>query len=254
MPATWDSRRDDLQVRSLSFRASTLDVKGRSVEAVLATERPVEVLDPRTIEVIDEVLLMSGAELPKQLPLLDDHMRDGVATLLGSARQLRVNGDRLFGRVHVARGRPGSTEERAWSMIEQGHLTDVSIGYTYLSSVNVAPETTETVAGLTFTAGVRKLRVVTWWKPRELSLTLVGADEGAKLRGALEGMITAVGADEGPKLRGALDGKITDLAGATGLQRWTVASILTLPRREAVGCLAEAAGLSRRTITDILGG
>lgn len=178
-----------LTVRHLTTRASTIDLEQRSIEAVLATENRVTVLDPLRYEPIDEILLMSGLERPERLPLLEDHAIGGLKHLLGSVRKFRFEGNRFIGRLFVADGPPASTEDRAWRMIRQGHLTDVSIGYRYLSKVDISPGRSETVNGVTYTAGRITLRVVTGWQTRELSLTIFGADSDAKIRAERERMI-----------------------------------------------------------------
>ena len=65
--------RDDptqLTTRSMQLRAQTIDDDQRSVEATIATDRPVEVWDWERRATVDEVLLIDGARLPSQLPML----------------------------------------------------------------------------------------------------------------------------------------------------------------------------------------
>lgn len=176
--------RRDLTCRSLDLqlRAETVNETERSVEAVLATENPVRVFDLRSLEVIDEVLLMDGVDIPRQMPLLDNHMRFALEFVLGSARNIRVEKGQLVGRIHFAEGPEDSPEERAWQKVRQGHLTDVSIGYRSRNFVDIPAGQTQTVAGRSFTAGDRTLRITTEWQPREGSVTPIGADEAAKMR------------------------------------------------------------------------
>lgn len=73
---------------------ATLDEAARSVGVVLATERPAQVFDWER-GVVNEVLLMSGADYPEQVPFLDSHNRYSVENQLGSLRGLSVNGAEL---------------------------------------------------------------------------------------------------------------------------------------------------------------
>lgn len=170
----------DLTARTLQLRSETLDVENRSVEAVLATENPVQVLDLRSYEIIDEVLVMRGAELPAQLPLLESHMRFALDTVLGSVRDLRIDGDKLIGRLIFAEG--DERAEMAWNKVRQGHLTDVSVGYRSTNFVDIPAGKTQSVSGRSYTARERTLRISTNWTGRELSLVPIGADPASKIR------------------------------------------------------------------------
>lgn len=171
----------DLQTRSLSLRAETLNTEERSVEAVLATERRVEVFDYRSYERIEEMLLMDSGQFPARVVLLDTHSRYSVEMVRGSIREIRREGERLVGRLFFA-----SDEDsiRAWEKVRDGHVTDVSIGYLVREAVDIEPNTEANVNGRDFKAGARTLRVVTSWELREGSLVPIGADQEAKTREA----------------------------------------------------------------------
>ena len=181
----------DLTCRSVSLRAASVNEADRSVEAVLATENQVTVFDSFSFRTIDEILLMWDVGLPKSMPLLNDHQRSSVNHVLGSARELRIRGDKLTGRLVFADGPPNSDEERAWQKVKAGHLTDVSIGYHVLDAIDISPGKTEEVGGEIFTAGERTLRISTKWKPFEVSVTPVGADAGSKIRSEGLAAVTA---------------------------------------------------------------
>ena len=70
-----------MSIRLKSGRPITLNEGDRSVEAVGATEDPVEVFD-WSMGVVHEVLLMSGIEMPnnRQIPLLDSHSRWSISS------------------------------------------------------------------------------------------------------------------------------------------------------------------------------
>ena len=83
---------------------ATLDEKTRSVLVTAATENPVQVFDYSRMEIVDEVLLMAGAELPRsrQVVLLDSHSRVDSNSVIGSLRDISVDGDKLTGRAVFA--------------------------------------------------------------------------------------------------------------------------------------------------------
>lgn len=164
----------------LQLRAATVDESARTVEAVLSTEQPVEMYDWRNGGMVDEVLLSSGVELPRQLPLLDTHSRWSLSSVLGSIRSLRQENGETIGTLHFAAD--DLEVERVWNKVRQGHLTDVSVGYRVLESVDIQPNGKATVNGREFAAGAKLMRVATKWKLREASMVPIGADEAAKLR------------------------------------------------------------------------
>lgn len=168
-------QRDALNYREFSVRAETVDEKNRSVEAVVTTESPVPMFDWERYEIVPEVLLMKGAQYPKQVPFLNAHSRFSVDDQLGSARELRTEGDKMLGRMFFA-----TASQKEFDKVREGHVTDVSAGYQNLVVVHVPRGQKQVIEGREFTGPVN---VVTKWKLREVSLVPIGADEQAKLRG-----------------------------------------------------------------------
>lgn len=175
----------EMTTRGLSLRAASVDEGTRSVEAVLSTDNPVRVFDWRRYEPIDEVLVTSGAQLPSRIVMLDAHFRWSNDSVVGSIREIRVEGNQIVGRLYFAEGPKDSPEERIWQKVRQGHITDVSVGYRVDDYVDIPPGTTQTVGGRTYTARKLTLRVSTNWTPREGSVVPIGADEFAKIRSEL---------------------------------------------------------------------
>lgn len=175
---------DGLRFRSLSLRLDagglpqTLDVEGRSVEAVGATETPVDVYDWELGGAVGEVLLMSGCRVPEsgRVVLLDSHGRWETRTVVGSFREMRIEGGELVGRAVFSATAEG---EAPFTKLREGHLTDFSIGFRINACLKVKPGETTVVDGREFSG---PLRVVTDWTPRELSVCPIGADENAKAR------------------------------------------------------------------------
>jgi len=178
--------KSDLTYRTLSLRLasdgrpSTLDVEGRSVEVVGATENPVTIFDYDQWAEIDEILLMSGLEMPesRQVPLMDTHSRYSTASVLGSYRDMRVEADQLMGRAFFS---SAPEAEGPYTKVSEGHLTDFSVGYRQIQSVWVPDGETVKIKGRSFTGPVR---VTSRWRIKELSVCPIGADEMAKARTA----------------------------------------------------------------------
>jgi len=174
---------------ALNYRSATLsrqadgpasyDEESRSVEVVAATETPSLVYDWERGSIM-EILLMSGAQIPetKQMVLLDAHQRYSTASVIGSVRDLRVDGDALVGRAYFS-----SVDEAQGpaTKVKEGHLTDFSVGYRVLEAVWIPEGKTTIIDGREFKG---PLQVTTKWQPRELSTVPIGADENAKARAA----------------------------------------------------------------------
>ena len=156
---------------------STLNEENRSVGVVLATETPTSMYDYEYGRVL-EVLLMSGVVLPQsgQVPLLDTHNRWSVNGQLGSMQNMAVQGDALYAEAVFS-----TTAEKPFTLVREGHLTDLSVGYVVHESVFVEKDTTVTVEGRVFTGPVK---VATRWEVKEGSFTPIGADKNAKARAA----------------------------------------------------------------------
>ena len=172
----------------LQMRAATVDEEARTVEAVLSTEGRVEMWDWRSGEIVEEVLLSDGVDLPRQVPMLNTHSRWSLGDVLGSVREIRKDGTDTVGRLHFAEDDEDS--ERAWNKVRQGHVTDVSVGYRVIASTEIQAGQTAKIKGREWKAGSRMLRVATKWKLREASLVPIGADEAAKMRQQHQGAPT----------------------------------------------------------------
>lgn len=189
-----------------NFRAdgfSTLDEKERSVEIVMATEAPAIVRDWDR-GAINEVLLMSGAQLPasRQLVLLDTHSRYDTASVIGSVRNINIAGDKMIGRAYYS---SAPEAESPWIKTREGHLTDYSIGYRVDEAVWIPEGQTQSISGKVFNG---PLQVVTKWTPRELSAVPIGADQYAKARADIQSKtLTKEETQMDPKVRAMLEAK-----------------------------------------------
>lgn len=172
--------------RSLSIK--TFDKAARTVEAVMATETPVMVPDWNVGEMVDEVLLMTGAEIPEQVPLLDTHDDSSVEKQLGSTRSIRIEGGLMIGVRHFDNSKES---DKALGLIEGGHLTDGSIRYQYENPIYVEPRKSVEINNKRYQANERYLRIATKWRLIEDSVCPIGADKNAKMRAEFESEMTA---------------------------------------------------------------
>lgn len=162
-----DSAHDNLNYRSMSLelregKPSTLNDDDRSVEVIGATDEPVEVFDFERYEIIKEILLMEGVEMPgsRQVPVLDSHSRYSTASVLGSFRAMKTEKGQLIGRVHFSSAQEA---EPVWTKVREGHLTDFSIGYRVIKAQWVPEGESAKIGGRSF---VGPVKVATRWRPR----------------------------------------------------------------------------------------
>lgn len=181
-------RKTAVKTASATGGPSTWDEASRSVEVIGASENPVEVFDQERWEVVREVLLMSGLQMPAgaQVPLLDAHSRYSTASVVGSYRGLRLAGGQLVGRAYFSG--VASVQETA-AKVQEGHITDFSAGYRVLEAVWVPDGQKQTIAGRVFAGPVR---VTTKWQIKELSVVPIGADEFSKSRSFEKGKTTTM--------------------------------------------------------------
>lgn len=174
-----DQPASDTSYRSLSVRAATFSEEERSVQAVISTDQPVLMPDWNRMEMVPEVLVPSGAEFPasRQVPFLDSHQRRSVKDQLGSAREITVSGAEISSKLVF---RKSAESDDALGGVRDGHITDVSVGYDVLKRQYIPKGEKKTIGTRTYNGPVN---VVTKWKLREVSLTPIGADDQAKLRG-----------------------------------------------------------------------
>jgi hypothetical protein len=157
---------------------ATLDEQARTVDAVMTTEAPAKVVDWERWELVDEILILDGANYAKQMPLLDTHDRSGVGQVLGSVRDIRRDGDTLVGTVHFS---SVPEADSALTKVREGHLTDFSIGYTVQESVWVPEGQSYALNGKSYDGPVK---LSTKFEIKELSICPIGADKLAKARAA----------------------------------------------------------------------
>ncbi|MCF8043282.1 MAG: hypothetical protein K9K65_11620 [Desulfarculaceae bacterium] len=202
---------------------ASLDEEARTIEVVVATEQPVRIYDWER-GVVDEVLLMSGLiPMPRQVPLLDTHNRWSTNDVLGSLRGFKREGEQVVATAHFSQ-----TAEKAWTLAQEGHLTDVSVGYQVSRFVWVEEGKTAKLGDREFTGPVK---VATKWEIREVSAVPIGADSKAKVRAQ---------ASNEPQEEGTMDKKTRTWLEARGLSKdateaeaWAYLERMQLPEEPA---------------------
>jgi hypothetical protein len=170
---------DKIYFRKISIGSGvgpkTIDEEKRSVSVIAATESRVKIYDWDRGP-IDEILLMSGMQVPEnnQLPLLDAHNRWGTADIIGSLRDIKIGKKDMRGTAVFS-----SLAEDQWTKVREGHLTDFSIGYVVNEAQYADEGESIVIDGRTFKGPVK---VVTNTSVKELSSVPVGADDKAKSR------------------------------------------------------------------------
>ena len=135
----------DLSTRAFSIEPKSIDEKARTVEAILATESPVDMWDAEYGR-IPEVLRMDGCIFPDggTMPLLDSHRVSSISNVLGSCRNLKPEKPNLTATLHFSSDEDG---ERALQKVKGGHLRDLSIGYMVHEFAIVPPGQTQIIRG-----------------------------------------------------------------------------------------------------------
>lgn len=183
------NRLDSQKLNVREFRAELAtfqknDDGGSSVRVVATTEQPVTVFDWERLDIIDEVLRVDGMRLPAggRVPLLNSHSRFSVDDILGSAIDFGEGEAGGYRAIEATVSLSDTAEGRsAAQKIQEGHLTDFSVGYRVEDRVYV-PEGETAVVGENEYEG--PVSVVRAWTLKELSATPIGADSLAKARSA----------------------------------------------------------------------
>jgi lambda family phage portal protein len=173
LPMRKRNNEERIITRALPVTPASMDRESRSVFVTMATENPVDVWHWEH-GVVSEVLLMDGAESPKRIPLLDTHNRYSSSAVIGSVGDISISGRELIGKATFSK-----TADDILTKVEEGHLTDFSVGYRAIKSVYVPEKESQVINGRSFGGPVL---VTTNWKIKELSICPIGADENAKAR------------------------------------------------------------------------
>lgn len=151
------------------FEPASIDDKSHTVELVASTGAGVERRDIsgpylEVLEVSETAIDLSRLD---GMPLLDSHRQDGLENVLGAVRALRFEAGKLIVKVQIS-----TRHDAFWQDIKAGIIRNVSVGYLPKQWQDRKDPNT----------GAR-IRAVTAWELREVSLVPVGADPAARTRG-----------------------------------------------------------------------
>lgn len=170
-------------MRMVDIKRETADDETSSIDVVIASENPVERYDEERGEVIQEILSMEGIVLRNpakpQLPIVDSHDRSTVRNVLGSIRNLRVEGEEYVGTSSWAKDQ---ASQDAYQKVKDGHITDFSITATPTAVERIQRGETALFRGRDVSGPTD---IVTEWMPTDASLVAVGADEKSTIRSEL---------------------------------------------------------------------
>lgn len=225
--------------RAATLGAQSWNPEERTFEVVASSGAGVERRDARgayieRIDVNQDWSALRGA------PVLNTHKRGDIRDILGSVIAVRVAGNEVLATIRMSKSPEG---EAAVQQVLEGHLRGVSFGY----RPNATKESTE---------GGKRIVTVTRLAPVELSLTPIGADPAATIRGAPMPQIVT---QDPPALsdRAARNIEIRAMARTAGLpQAWIDSQIdqgATIEQAQANAFLAmqarSAAADSIRSVT-----
>jgi HK97 family phage prohead protease len=147
------------------FTPSTIDEATRTVDLLASTGAGVVRADyegPFTerLDVSPKAVDLTRLD---GMPLLDTHRQDGLDRVLGQVVGARFEGGNLIVRVQFS-----ARAEAIWQDVKAGIIRNVSIGY--------APQKIRD----SHDAKGARIRTVTQWELREVSLVPVGADPAAR--------------------------------------------------------------------------
>ena len=156
----------------------------------LTTEQPSTIFDWERYDFIDEILLADGIVIPEsgQVPLLNSHSRYSVADQLGSVRGFSLGQSGIYKSLEglVFFSEADDTSRSARAKVLEGHLTDGSVGYRVEKSIYIQDGEEAYVQGEIYKGPVKvsyRARLM------EFSVTPIGADTLAKVRGLCHGEI-----------------------------------------------------------------
>lgn len=167
--------------RSAILNRAQVDFE-RGIDTVATTDAPVLVVDWERWQIVREILPMRYAELPDKVPLMDAHNTGSVDRIRGSAKEFKTTDHELMARTFISDQFPTIR-----SLVTEGHLDSVSIGYRTDPefTIEIPKKTAVTVDEVEYRNDFTDdypLVVRTKWSVHELSLVPIGADSAAKFK------------------------------------------------------------------------
>ena len=151
----------------------SINEEARTVELVWTTGAQVERFSYKRWEAYMEELSLDAAHVRMErleagAPLLDTHSRYEISNIIGVVESATLSNSEGTAVVRFAKSEEG---EKAWQMVVDGILRNVSVGYR-VYKMELVEDTT----------GEMPIYRATDWEPFEISMVPVGADAGGQVR------------------------------------------------------------------------
>ena len=170
-----------LSIRA-DVRADSWNEEERSFEVVYATSTPVQQIDFKRWELVDEVLEISAEAIDTTrfdsggIPFFDHHRQDGASGTYGICTAPRIENGQAIAKIRLSSREDKKLDGIAHD-IKTGILNSFSAGYRVLEATR-----TEFEEG----SGKRPLVNVTRWAPMEISVEPMPADHMARMRSLIK--------------------------------------------------------------------
>lgn len=159
----------NFETRALDMQPKTIDQKKRTVDIIISTGAGVLRRDAHGT--FQEILELGGVDANRpNIPLLDSHRQDSTDRIFGRVVNVRREADALIATVRFNKTPSGKI---AFEAVRDGDFSSVSVGYGILD----ASDEVDRVTG-------DRVRKVTSWELREVSIVAVPADPDAQIRSA----------------------------------------------------------------------
>lgn len=163
---------------SRAMSPATVDKEARTVDLTIASNDALREYDYETDSYMPTVIHLEGVQFSDSVPLIDSHRSGTVESIMGSIRNVSIDGDTLRGTAHYADTDEG---EKVFKLMRDGHLTDLSIGIRPLEIARSYDESI-TVGSKTYHVEGDSLRVITKSEMYEVSHCVKGLDSKAVTR------------------------------------------------------------------------
>lgn len=167
-------------IREYQLTYSRAASGARQLPALIATDKPILTKNLSGGRPLLIALVLDGAQIPPNVPLLTDHARS-VPNMVGSVLNFGRDTEGMTAALSFAEGTPAADE--AWSLASQRHLRAVSVGFSPIDVYEIRPGGTAVVSGRSYTAPPdMPLFVYVKWNLTEVSLVPQGADPACLIR------------------------------------------------------------------------
>jgi HK97 family phage prohead protease len=162
------------------------DEQVKKHQFVLSSESSTRAIDRDSGNWIEERLLLIGLKkIPETVSLFDTHERSSILGCLGSVRDLQIVGKVLVGNMYYSSTPSG---QEAYSLVEEGHITDCSVGFKVFESILIPAGDIHIHYDVQYPG---PMKLITSWELIEVSLCHIGANPDCKIIRAPKNAVVA---------------------------------------------------------------